>query len=205
MAPQCIKFWRGMYSRFESVHPRENFGDLLLARKEHCNSLEDHVQHLTKRIGNLKNLISKSAKKLQTNGATLLQGATGKTDNKFNYDNKKLSELQSADHDHPLKSSDNYCFSNLSVSDGNSSITEVDELTSEINSVALDWKSLRSATSCSCSTPFSQEMKKTHCWRCGEIFCNRCIDKSIPLPGHHSKKLVPVCRTCFKLVTTVSP
>lgn len=93
------------------------------------------------------------------NSTSLLQNATGKnTDNKFNYDNKKLSELQAADHDHPLKLSDNYSFSNLSVSDCNK--TEVDEITSEINSVALDWKSLRSANACSCSTPFSQEMKK---------------------------------------------
>ena len=38
-----------MYSRFEcGVHPREPLGDLLLASKEHCTSLEDHVTHLTK-------------------------------------------------------------------------------------------------------------------------------------------------------------
>lgn len=43
------RFWRGMYSRFESgVHPREPLGDLLLASKDHSTSLEDHVQHLTK-------------------------------------------------------------------------------------------------------------------------------------------------------------
>lgn len=49
LAPQCIKFWRGMYSRFESgVHPREDLSNLLLANKEHCSSLDDHVQHLTK-------------------------------------------------------------------------------------------------------------------------------------------------------------
>lgn len=110
----------------------------------------------------MKNLISKSAKKLQTNGATLLQNATGRADNKFNYDNKKLSELQSADHDHPLNplKSDNYCFSNLSVTESHSE--EVDQITAEINSVALDWKSLRSAAACQCSTPFSQEMKKVY-------------------------------------------
>lgn len=62
----CYRFWRGMYSRFESgIHPREPLGDLLLDSKEHCNSLEDHVQHLTKRIASFKNYISKSAKKLQ--------------------------------------------------------------------------------------------------------------------------------------------
>jgi hypothetical protein len=38
-----------MYARFESgVHPREHLGDLLLASKDHCTSLEDHVTHLTK-------------------------------------------------------------------------------------------------------------------------------------------------------------
>lgn len=162
LSPQLIKFWRGMYSRFESgVHPRENIGDLLLTSKEHCTSLDDHVQHLTKRIGNIKNLISKSAKKLQTNSASLLQTATGKSfnDNKFNYDNKKLSELQSVE-DHPLKAAE-FSFSNLSVTDCNN---EVNQITAEIGSVALDWKSLRSASICPCTTPFSQEMKKNHCW-----------------------------------------
>lgn len=49
LAPQCIKFWRGMFARFESgVHPREPLGDLLLASKDHSTSLEDHVQHLTR-------------------------------------------------------------------------------------------------------------------------------------------------------------
>lgn len=46
---QVIKFWCGMYCRFESgVHPRENIEDLMLTNKDHCKSLEDHVQHLTK-------------------------------------------------------------------------------------------------------------------------------------------------------------
>lgn len=109
----------------------------------------------------MKNLISKSAKKFQANSTSLLQSATGQQkDNKFNYDNKKLSELQSANDDHPLKLSDNYSFSNLSVSDCHNSSSDADQITSEINSVALDWKSLRNATACSCSTPFSQEMKK---------------------------------------------
>lgn len=49
LSPQVINFWRGMYSRFESgVHPREDIGDLLLTSKDHCASLDDHVQHLTK-------------------------------------------------------------------------------------------------------------------------------------------------------------
>jgi myotubularin-related protein 6/7/8 len=49
IAPQNIKFWRGMYCRFESgVHPREPLGDLLLATCDHSSSLEDHTRLLTK-------------------------------------------------------------------------------------------------------------------------------------------------------------
>lgn len=55
-----------MYGRFETgVHPREPLNDLLLASLDHTTSLEDHVQHLTKRIVNFKNLITNSAKRLQ--------------------------------------------------------------------------------------------------------------------------------------------
>lgn len=138
-------------------------------------------------------------------------------DNKYNYDNKKMS---AADHDHPLKAAD-FSFSNLSVSACNN---EINEITSEINSVALDWKSLRNVTTCACSTPFDQFSKKvgtikdsqlfraikfvfkfqTHCWKCGEVFCTRCIDKTAPLPGG-SGNPVPVCRGCFKSVQPLSP
>ena len=49
ISPQVIKFWRGMYCRFESgVHPREPLGDLLLATCDHSSSLEDHIRLLTK-------------------------------------------------------------------------------------------------------------------------------------------------------------
>lgn len=73
-----------MYCRFESgVHPRESLGDLLLASRNHCSSLEDHVQHLTKRITNFKNLISTSARKLQNS----TRGKTEKVESEIN-DNK---------------------------------------------------------------------------------------------------------------------
>ncbi|XP_017868151.1 PREDICTED: myotubularin-related protein 6 isoform X3 [Drosophila arizonae] len=207
LAPQCIKFWRGMYSRFESgIHPREPLGDLLLDSKEHCNSLEDHVQHLTKRIASFKNYISKSAKKLQDATTTTTTKVTKEptpneiNDNKYNYD-KKLSELSAADDDHPLKAS-NMSFANLSL---NAEQTSPQALSEEISSVALDWKSMRNVTTCSCSTPFDQFSKKTHCWRCGEIFCERCIDKNVALPGHDSGKPVPVCRGCFRQMQKQSP
>ncbi|XP_016929607.2 phosphatidylinositol-3,5-bisphosphate 3-phosphatase MTMR6 isoform X1 [Drosophila suzukii] len=207
LAPQCIKFWRGMYGRFESgIHPREPLGDLLLDSKEHCNSLEDHVQHLTKRIASFKNYISKSAKKLQDATSTTAKvskevSSSEINDNKYNYD-KKLSELSAADDDHPLKAS-NMSFANLSLNAEQSSPPQA--LPEEINSVAVDWKPMRNVTTCSCSTPFDQFSKKTHCWRCGDIFCERCIDKNVALPGHDSGKPVPVCRGCFRQMQKQSP
>ncbi|XP_004444216.3 myotubularin-related protein 6 isoform X2 [Drosophila pseudoobscura] len=208
LAPQCIKFWRGMYCRFESgIHPREPLGDLLLDSKEHTNSLEDHVQHLTKRIASFKSYISKSAKKLQdatsTNTKVTKEVAVPNeiNDNKYNYD-KKLSELSAADDDHPLKAN-NMSFANLSLNAEQTSPPQ--DLPDEISSVAIDWKPMRNVTACSCSTPFDQFSKKTHCWRCGDIFCERCIDKNVSLPGHDSGKLVPVCRGCFRQMQKSTP
>lgn len=75
-----------MYGRFESgVHPRESMNDLLLASQDHTNSLEDHVQHLTKRIVNIKNLISNSAKRLHN--ASKLKTSRNRSDESSN-DNK---------------------------------------------------------------------------------------------------------------------
>ncbi|SPP74768.1 myotubularin-related protein 6 isoform X2 [Drosophila guanche] len=210
LAPQCIKFWRGMYCRFESgIHPREPLGDLLLDSKEHTNSLEDHVQHLSKRIASFKSYISKSAKKLQdatSTNTTKVAKEVASTpneinDNKYNYD-KKLSELSAADDDHPLKAN-NMSFANLSLNAEQSSSPQT--LPDEIESVAIDWKPMRNVTACSCSTPFDQFSKKTHCWRCGDIFCERCIDKNVSLPGHDSGKPVPVCRGCFRQMQKQSP
>lgn len=62
-----------MYGRFETgVHPRESMNDFLSATQDHTNSLEDHVQHLTKRITTFKNMIAKSARRLQN--ASRLKG-----------------------------------------------------------------------------------------------------------------------------------
>ncbi|XP_031616329.1 myotubularin-related protein 6 isoform X3 [Contarinia nasturtii] len=205
LSPQSIKFWRGMYGRFESgVHPRESMNDLLLASQDHTNSLEDHVQHLTKRIGYLKNLISKSAKRFQNASKPKSHPndeSDNSTDNKyaFEYD-KKMSELSCADEDHPLKQAESLP-PKPDTDAGVEGTNQVsDKVTKELDSVAVDWKSLRTATACSCTTPFDQFSRKSNCWRCGEVYCVRCINNTIELPGHDSNKTAPVCRNCFRLV-----
>lgn len=59
-ASQNIKFWRGMYCRFESgVHPREPISEILLAIVDHSNSMREHIKHLQRRIAYLKNLLGR--------------------------------------------------------------------------------------------------------------------------------------------------
>ncbi|XP_055536844.1 myotubularin-related protein 8 isoform X3 [Wyeomyia smithii] len=205
LAPQCIKFWRGMYSRFESgIHPREPLDDLLVASKDHSTSLDDHVQLLTKRINSFKNMISKSAKRLQ--GTKYVDNRNIEVnDNRYNYD-KRLSELSCADDDHPLKSS-NVSNSNYNQStEANDNTLAAHQLSDELTSVAVEWKPLRSVSNCpSCTIPFDQISKKNHCWKCGNVFCSRCIDRTVALAGHNSGSLVPVCRNCYREVQQVSP
>ncbi|XP_055536846.1 myotubularin-related protein 8 isoform X4 [Wyeomyia smithii] len=204
LAPQCIKFWRGMYSRFESgIHPREPLDDLLVASKDHSTSLDDHVQLLTKRINSFKNMISKSAKRLQ--GTKYVDNRNIEVnDNRYNYD-KRLSELSCADDDHPLKSS-NVSNSNYNSTEANDNTLAAHQLSDELTSVAVEWKPLRSVSNCpSCTIPFDQISKKNHCWKCGNVFCSRCIDRTVALAGHNSGSLVPVCRNCYREVQQVSP
>ncbi|XP_066971474.1 myotubularin-related protein 6 isoform X3 [Macrobrachium rosenbergii] len=170
LCPQSIKFWRGMYNRFENgVHPREPLGDLLAATTEHAQALSDQADFLTKRITWLKNELERKGKN------------STKTDPDNNYDNKILDE-------DPQQGQ-------LSTYQARHAVSP------ELASVALDWKTFRNVRECSCSTPFDHFSRKYHCWRCGEVFCTRCIDKKASLPGHLSQQPVPVCRPCYKDVT----
>lgn len=65
------------------------------------------------------------------------------------YEKKASKEMQSADQDHPLK--------NQNKSDD---LLDMDLLVKEIDSVAVDWKLLRTATECSCSLALDQLSKK---------------------------------------------
>lgn len=162
LAPQSIKFWRGMYSRFESgIHPREPLGDLLLATKDQCTSLEDHVQFLTKRITNIKNLISKSAKTLPGRfGVGENKTNIEINDNRYNYD-KKLSDLSNTVAENNSAKFIDPLMANLSIAErSESTSSNLKNITDELGSVAIDWKPLRNVTVCSCSTPFDQFSRK---------------------------------------------
>lgn len=70
-----------------------------------------------------------------------------------------MSELYSADDDHPLKSTD-FSFSGLSITEDNAELKSEYKISAELQSVAVDWKPLRSTNACSCSTPFDHTTRK---------------------------------------------
>jgi hypothetical protein len=45
VSPQCIKFWRTLYNRFEfGIHPRDSLDEIMVATKSHIITLEEHIQ-----------------------------------------------------------------------------------------------------------------------------------------------------------------
>uniref|UniRef100_A0A2L2YBW1 phosphatidylinositol-3,5-bisphosphate 3-phosphatase n=1 Tax=Parasteatoda tepidariorum TaxID=114398 RepID=A0A2L2YBW1_PARTP len=195
-APQTIKFWRGMYNRFDNgVHPREPLGDMLVAAKDHISSLEDHVLLLQKRIGQLKKILGRAETPSKSIDCSM-------TDSGVADDFAQKLNMTKADHAAGDTTDSGFENGNiLEINDtpedelGNSLFYQLQE---EIESVAIEWKTLRNVKECICSTPFDHFSRKFHCWSCGEVFCIRCIDKRIPLKGHHHRRPVPVCRHCYK-------
>jgi len=63
LSPQNIKFWRGLYCRFETgAHPREPVIDLLTITQNHTSSLEDHGRQLSKTIQDVASKLSGAKK-----------------------------------------------------------------------------------------------------------------------------------------------
>lgn len=193
LAAQNIKYWRGMYSRFESgVHPREPIADYLLVSRDHSVSLKDHKTFLLKKIATLQSQISKwsSSGLLHCENSTMSRGCP----DGFGLD-KNLGKLDQRNYSSALK----YVEFKLPET-----CKFVDELAG-LNSISIDWKHLRNSSSCSCSAPFDQFSKKIHCWKCGHIFCSRCVEKAIPLLGENSANRVPMCKPCSRSIQKVSP
>ncbi|KAL8621063.1 hypothetical protein ACOMHN_040588 [Nucella lapillus] len=239
--PQDIRFWSGLYNRFDNgVHPRDSVGDLLSSARDHTASLEDHVQLLEKRISHLCGLMNKSGETIQLtlqgavstealpglmsgpvenstdspnmntgpplhtntapvpNGHSSLEGSQnlGKSDSESGFDESGGSPMSRSGVEEGGEMT-----SSMARSPSGEKLRE-DTLQAEVDTVAVHWKNLRHVASCSCATPFDHYVKKFHCWKCGDVFCLRCIAHNTVLMGHYSRKPVPVCRSCYKAVRT---
>ncbi|XP_076446061.1 phosphatidylinositol-3,5-bisphosphate 3-phosphatase MTMR8-like isoform X2 [Babylonia areolata] len=229
--PQDIRFWSGLYNRFENgIHSRENVNDILSTAKDHSASLEDHVQLLEKRIAHLCRLMNKSEDVIQLrlqaamSVESLSRLASGPVENGFgppclngNCVPNGPSPLEGSQSHGKSDSESGFDESGSPMSrsgleEGGMTLSMVrspsleklseEVLQAEAGTVAVAWKTLRHVVNCSCATPFDHYVKKFHCWKCGEVFCLRCIARNTALPGHYSRKPVPVCRPCYKALHT---
>lgn len=72
----------------------------------------------------------------------------------------------------------------------------LDKLSLDYNSIELNWKSSRK--NCNCFEPFDFVSSKLNCSRCGEIYCERCVENGKYILSQVSTKLVFVCDICLK-------
>ena len=75
-----------------------------------------------------------------------------------------------------------------------SSLT-LDQLTLDFNSIQLNWKS--NLNKCSCSSTFDAINYKLNCLKCGDIYCEKCIEDGKYVNNHLSSKLIFICKKCL--------
>lgn len=193
---QRLKFWRGMYNRFENgVHPREPISEVLCAVKDHTVSLKDHIQFLESKIATLRRLLGDAKENRNSN-----PNDRNSFENLTNGDDSEEKQANDSTPENPdSKGRGSYREKRPPlIKDDSLDIISSTLLTDAVESVSIDWKSFRNVRQCVCDYPFDHFSRKYHCWRCGVVFCIRCIDKQTTLPGHDSQRPVPVCKDCYK-------
>lgn len=107
------------------------------------------------RISSVKSLITRTVEKKKAKPRREQFCNNVYLDNKMQYEKNTSKDLQSADHDHPLK------LQNDKVSEAQD-VLNIDSVTKEMESVAIDWKPLRNTDECSCSLTLDQLSKKVN-------------------------------------------
>ncbi|XP_038063077.1 myotubularin-related protein 8-like [Patiria miniata] len=221
LSPQMFRFWRGMYNRYDNgVHPREPIADILNAMKDHTSSLTDHVRFLENKVSNLKDVLGMSEDEdvsdLSDGKASSLPEINSLESSSEDSSEKELDTSTPPDN----KTLENHQQNQSAMIDNNrvgrgmmpnspnkpihiqredsGDILSASLLAEAVESVSLNWRGFRNIRQCVCSSPFDHFSRKYHCWKCGEVFCIRCIDKQTTLPGHFYERPVAVCRPCYR-------
>uniref|UniRef100_A0A915KWG7 phosphatidylinositol-3,5-bisphosphate 3-phosphatase n=1 Tax=Romanomermis culicivorax TaxID=13658 RepID=A0A915KWG7_ROMCU len=176
---QAIKLWRFMYNRFDGgVHPRESFEDAAVTMKDRIKALKFQA-NLLKRVSrsssshaNIDVSAAAAAKRNSVASSKMI------SDSESGYDDEPSTPGQSGAGSDVLKIK-------TSIPHPLDGVGATTNFRSNVNrtdddfTFALDWQKLRDATHCSsCTTIFDHFARKYHCWRCGLIFCRRCISRS---------------------------
>lgn len=112
-------------------------------------------------------------------------------------DVQQNGHLKAVENDeHPLSPNNQLSNANNGVTCGYECNNLQELLSEEINSIAIDWKSVRTVDECQCSAAFDHLKKKYHCFKCGDILCARCIGSRTKLAGHLNRTDSIVCKNC---------
>lgn len=196
-SPSLIKFWKGLYLRWDfGSQQRENVSDTVSSLQDHIVSLKDHANLLENRIGSLCRLLNKEEEDVKAS-ISMISSSESMDFSTLQILDDTITSPPSSAVTSPGDNESGFEESSLSRSSSIENL-QVGNLIQELRSVAVDWKSLRSTQCGCCSIPFQYGNKKNHCWRCGGLFCNRCVSRNISLPGHAAQNLVPVCKSCSK-------
>jgi myotubularin-related protein 6/7/8 len=205
LCPQLIRFWRSMYNRFDvGVHPRESCADLLSVTYNHVLNLRTHIRYLESALTKL--LISKSETNSNKDNAfesrlvseDSFDGRISiRNDSSFDSIDSPLKVVQECMLRLQMQHEENRkqevkakeiakadAIQTVGPVDKQQSTLDVSQAVQAIESVSLQWQSVRNARECSCGSPFDQANAMFHCWGCGLIFCVRCVEKR-PLTSVH--------------------
>ena len=192
-SPQSIIFWRNLFCRYDSgLHPRENIREIICALRDHTTSMDDHAALLERRISSLCQLLGKGEDQI-TRALSTLSLSTSES---MDFRALLLNDTNNI----PTDGFKHSCIITNCTTKEDIDLDSlvIEQLLLELQSVATDWKAFRNVKTCSCAMPLEHFVKKSHCWRCGSVFCARCIDRMMALPGHLSQRPVPVCKACYK-------
>lgn len=169
--PQMLKYWKALYNRFElNLNSNENIYDALLMKNQQTSALNDYSKLLEKRIIMLRGLI----------------------------DSKKedKNDLSNSDSTENIEDPLTQLISKLSIDPLAQSTNLLNEqIEKDLNSMKLDWKSSRGI--CKCGNQLDSLSRKLNCPRCGDIFCEKCVEDGEYLPVTSSGKLIFICNKCL--------
>lgn len=209
LLPQLIRFWRSMYNRFDfGIHPRECLTDLLSVTYNHTKSLEGHINYLNEKIEQIQklknkqhrlNLVDTNLNDTKQNLLTKQNSMGSQSIKSFDSINSSLKIVEECmqrlqlKHDQTKEQmNDSTYLDNSGDKRDNDNKVDINliELINCIQSVALDWQNVRrnsnsSVRKCICGISFEQTNYRTtiNCWSCGLLYCCRCIEARIKLPG----------------------
>jgi myotubularin-related protein 6/7/8 len=195
-----IKFWKGLYNRFDqAVHSNENQLDALSTLQNNTSFLNDYAKLLKKRCKKLKSSLQQ-----QSDDQSSLTDSYIKVDEENNSsppeeEIDKIEEIEKLEND--------FLLTNLADSPPVSIIERpkqrqqqtapivFDKVDIDFEPLVLDWSSF-AKDNCACSLGFDYASAKVNCSKCGKVFCERCIEEGRYVMSQASTKLIFICQLC---------